>query len=195
MIEYIKGEIKQLTPTYVVLDKSGIGFFLQISLNTFTEMQSLQECSLYVHEVIREDAYLFYGFYRSEERDAFRKLINVSGIGANTARMILSSLTVAELESSIVSENIHTIKSIKGIGLKTAQRLIVELKDKVSRSGLSTGESLATAAGNQVRQEALAALQMLGFVPSQSSKAVNAILKEFPAMPVEQVIKAALKIL
>lgn len=195
MIEYIKGEIKQLTPTYVVLDKSGIGFFLQISLNTFTEMQSLQECSLYVHEVIREDAYLFYGFYRSEERDAFRKLINVSGIGANTARMILSSLTVAELESSIVSENIHTIKSIKGIGLKTAQRLIVELKDKVSRSGLSAGESLATAAGNQVRQEALAALQMLGFVPSQSSKAVNAILKEFPAMPVEQVIKAALKIL
>ncbi|MDD2618295.1 MAG: Holliday junction branch migration protein RuvA [Bacteroidales bacterium] len=195
MIEYIKGEIKQLTPTYVVLDKSGIGFFLQISLNTFTEIQSLQECSLYVHEVIREDAYLFYGFYRSEERDAFRKLINVSGIGANTARMILSSLTVAELESSIVSENIHTIKSIKGIGLKTAQRLIVELKDKVSRSGLSTGESLATAAGNQVRQEALAALQMLGFVPSQSSKAVNAILKEFPAMPVEQVIKAALKIL
>ncbi|MCK9300766.1 MAG: Holliday junction branch migration protein RuvA [Bacteroidales bacterium] len=195
MIEYIKGEIKQLTPTYVVLDKSGIGFFLQISLNTFTEIQSLQECSLYVHEVIREDAYLFYGFYRSEERDAFRKLINVSGIGANTARMILSSLTVAELESSIVSENIHTIKSIKGIGLKTAQRLIVELKDKVSRSGLSAGESLATAAGNQVRQEALAALQMLGFVPSQSSKAVNAILKEFPAMPVEQVIKAALKIL
>ena len=193
MIEYIKGEIKQLTPTYVVLDKSGIGFFLQISLNTFTEIQSLQECSLYVHEVIREDAYLFYGFYRSEERDAFRKLINVSGIGANTARMILSSLTVAELESSIVSENIHTIKSIKGIGLKTAQRLIVELKDKVSRSGLSAGESLATAAGNQVRQEALAALQMLGFVPSQSSKAVNAILKEFPAMPVKQVIKAAIK--
>ena len=196
MIEYIKGEIKQLTPTYVVLDNAGIGFFLQISINTYTELQNMQECSLFIHEVIREDAWLFFGFYRSEERDAFRKLINVSGIGANTARMILSSLTVTELESCIVSEDILTIKSIKGIGLKTAQRLIVELKDKVSRTGLSTGEVLVqTAAGNQVRQEALAALHMLGFAPSQSSKAVNSILKDFPAMPVEQVIKAALKIL
>ncbi len=196
MIEYIKGEIKQLTPTFVVLDKAGIGFYLQISLNTFTELQSLQECTLFVHEVIREDAYLFYGFYRSEERDAFRKLVNVTGIGANTARMILSSLTVAELESSIISENVHTLKSIKGIGLKTAQRLIVELKDKVSRSGLSGGEvSMTSAAGNQVRQEALAALQMLGFASSPSSKAVNTVLKEFPTLPVEQVIKAALKIL
>ncbi|MDD2559788.1 MAG: Holliday junction branch migration protein RuvA [Bacteroidales bacterium] len=196
MIEYIKGEIKQLTPTFVVLDKSGIGFFLQISLNTFTELQSLQECTLFVHEVIREDAYLFYGFYRTEERDAFRKLINVNGVGANTARMILSSLTVAELESCIVSENVHTLNSIKGIGLKTAQRLIVDLKDKVSRSGLSAGEpGVASAAGNQVRQEALAALQMLGFASSQSAKALNTVLKEFPNMPVEQVIKAALKIL
>jgi len=196
MIEYIKGEIKQLTPTFVVLDKSGIGFFLQISLNTFTELQSLQECTLFVHEVIREDACLFYGFYRTEERDAFRKLINVNGVGANTARMILSSLTVAELESCIVSENVHTLNSIKGIGLKTAQRLIVDLKDKVSRSGLSAGEpGVASAAGNQVRQEALAALQMLGFASSQSAKALNTVLKEFPNMPVEQVIKAALKIL
>ncbi len=196
MIEYIKGEIKQLTPTFVVLDKAGIGFYLQISLNTFTELQSLQECTLFVHEVIREDAYLFYGFYRSEERDAFRKLINVTGIGANTARMILSSLTVSELESSIISENVHTLQSIKGIGLKTAQRLVVELRDKVSRSGLSGGETgIASAAGNQVRQEALAALQMLGFAPSQSAKAVNTVLKELPSIPVEQVIKAALKIL
>jgi len=196
MIEYIEGEIKQLTPTFAVLDKAGMGFYLQISLNTFTELQNLQECTLFVHEVIREDAFLLYGFYRSEEREAFRKLINVTGIGANTARMILSSLTVAELESCIISENIHTLKSIKGIGLKTAQRLIVELKDKVIRSGMSGGEvSPASAAGNQVRQEALAALQMLGFTPSQSSKAVNTVLKEFPTLPVEQVIKAALKIL
>ncbi|HPL07036.1 MAG TPA: Holliday junction branch migration protein RuvA [Bacteroidales bacterium] len=196
MIEYIKGEIKQLTPTFAVLDKAGIGFYLQISLNTFTELQNLQECTLFVHEVIREDAYLLYGFYGSEEREAFRKLINVTGIGANTARMILSSLTVAELESCIISENIHTLKSIKGIGLKTAQRLIVELKDKVIRSGMSGGEvSPASVAGNQVRQEALAALQMLGFTPSQSSKAVNTVLKEFPTLPVEQLIKAALKIL
>ncbi|HOD26959.1 MAG: Holliday junction branch migration protein RuvA [Bacteroidales bacterium] len=196
MIEYIKGEIKQLTPTFAVLDKAGIGFYLQISLNTFTELQNLQECTLFVHEVIREDAYLLYGFHGSEEREAFRKLINVTGIGANTARMILSSLTVAELESCIISENIHTLKSIKGIGLKTAQRLIVELKDKVIRSGMSGGEvSPASVAGNQVRQEALAALQMLGFTPSQSSKAVNTVLKEFPTLPVEQLIKAALKIL
>ncbi|HPL07040.1 MAG TPA: Holliday junction branch migration protein RuvA [Bacteroidales bacterium] len=196
MIEYIEGEIKQLTPTFAVLDKAGMGFYLQISLNTFTELQNLQECTLFVHEVIREDAFLLYGFYRSEEREAFRKLINVTGIGANTARMILSSLTVAELESCIISENIHTLKSIKGIGLKTAQRLIVELKDKVIRSGMSGGEvSPASVAGNQVRQEALAALQMLGFTPSQSSKAVNTVLKEFPTLPVEQLIKAALKIL
>lgn len=196
MIEYIKGEIKQLTPTNVVLDNSGIGYFMQISVNTYTELQNMSECCLFVHEVIREDAWLFFGFYRSEERDAFRKLINVSGIGANTARMILSSLTVAELESCILSENFPAIQAIKGIGLKTAQRLIVELKDKVSRSGLAAGEaSIQTASGNKVRQEALAALQMLGFAPSQSSKAVNSILKEFPSLPVEQVIKAALKIL
>lgn len=194
MIEYIKGEIKQLTPTYAVLDNSNIGYFLQISLNTFTELQNQQNCSLYVHEIVRDDAFLLFGFFRSEERDAFRKLINVTGIGANTARMILSAMTVPELETCLISEDTHALRSIKGIGLKTAQRLIVELKDKVTQSGLSTAEP-GSIAGNQVRQEALAALQMLGFAPAASSKAVNTVLKELPTLSVEQVIKAALKIL
>lgn len=195
MIEYIKGEVVDLTPTSVVLETGGIGYSLNISINTYTEIQAMHACRLYAYEVIREDAHLLYGFYQVSERDAFCKLISVSGIGANTARVILSSLTVADLEAAILSENVHIFNSIKGIGTKTAQRLIVELKDKVSKGGLSSTEALSLSGSNEVREESLAALQMLGFPSSASSKVVNTILKENPKMPVEQVIKAALKLL
>lgn len=195
MIEYIKGEIVNLTPASVVLETGGMGYFLNISINTYTEIQSQSTCRLYVYEAIREDAYILYGFSRTEEREAFCKLIAVSGIGANTARVILSSLTVSELEAGIMSENIALFKSIKGIGLKTAQRIIVELKDKVAKSGLAASATLPLSGNNEIREESVAALQMLGFQTSASSKVVYSILKENPQMPVEQVIKAALKLL
>ena len=196
MIEFIKGEISDLTPTSVVLETNGIGYFLNISVNTFSQIQHAQTCRLYVHEAIREDAYVLFGFYDTEEREAFRKLISVSGVGANTARVILSSLTVAELESGILAENVAIFKNIKGIGTKTAQRIIVELKDKVSKAGITGAEQGSLLmAGNEVRSEALAALQMLGFPAAASTKVVNAILKDQPGLTVEQLIKASLKML
>ncbi|MBQ9201968.1 MAG: Holliday junction branch migration protein RuvA [Bacteroidales bacterium] len=196
MIEFVKGEISDLTPTSVVLETAGVGYFLNISVNTFSEIQHKDACRLYVHEAIREDAYVLFGFFSTEEREAFRKLISVSGVGANTARVILSSLTVPELESGILAENLAIFKNIKGIGTKTAQRIIVELKDKVAKGGLSGAEaaSLLTA-GNEVRSEALAALQMLGFPAAASGKAINTVLKNDPSLTVEQLIKAALKLL
>lgn len=198
MIEFIKGEIRDINPTSVVLENHGMGYFLNISVNTFSEIQSADTCLLYVYEAIREDAYILYGFAKTEERDAFKQLISVSGIGANTARVILSSLNVAELEQAILSENLAAFKNIKGIGGKTAQRLIVELKDKIAKSGVSlaTGQSsLVASAGNEVRNEALAALQMLGYQTAAANKVLNAILKEEPAIKVEALIKSALKML
>jgi len=196
MIEYIKGTVESLTPTSVVLDNHGIGYLLQISLNTYTAIQSQSECKLYVYEAIREDAYLLFGFSKMEERDIFLLLIGVSGVGANTARMILSSLTVEELKQGIVSENVSMLQSVKGIGLRTAQRILVDLKDKIQKSKLlQSGMPIISSTSNQVRSEALAALQMLGFPLSASQKAVNKLMVEAPDMPVEQVVKAALKLL
>ncbi len=197
MIEFIKGEISDLTPTSVVIETMGVGYFLNISVNTYSQLQGSERARLYVEEVIREDAYTLYGFVKGEERDAFRKLVSVSGVGAATARIILSSMTVSELEMAIISENVNAFKNVKGIGLKTAQRIIVELKDKVSRQGLAAAQGALPLSmpDNTNRVEALAALQMLGFAPAASTKAVNAILKEQPALPVEQIIKAALKML
>ncbi|MDP4276067.1 MAG: Holliday junction branch migration protein RuvA [Bacteroidota bacterium] len=196
MIEYIKGNVESLTPTSVVLDNHGIGYLLQISLNTYTAIQSQSECKLYVYEAIREDAYLLFGFSKMEERDIFLLLIGVSGVGANTARMILSSLTVEELKQGIVSENVSMLQSVKGIGIRTAQRILVDLKDKIQKSKLLQSDMpLVSSTSNQVRSEALAALQMLGFPLSASQKAVNKLMVEAPDMPVEQVVKAALKLL
>ncbi len=198
MIEFIKGEIRDLCPTSVVLENNGLGFFLNISVNTYGEIQSAETCLLYVYEAIREDAYILYGFARQEEREAFKQLISVSGIGANTARVILSSLNVSELEQAILSENIAAFKNIKGIGSKTAQRLIVELKDKIAKSGITLGNgetTLVAPTNNEVRLEALAALQMLGYQTSAANKVLNAILKESPAIKVEVLIKSALKML
>lgn len=196
MIEYIKGEVDTLTPTSIILENQGLAYFINISLNTYSDIQALKSCKLYIHEAIREDAYVLYGFSKISERTTFQQLIGVSGVGANTARMILSSLSVQELESCILSENLGILKGVKGIGLKTAQRIIVDLKDKMGKSGVHTGEiSAVYAQNNLVREEALAALQMLGFNQALSLKAVNKILLELPELPVEQVIKSALKLL
>lgn len=198
MIEFIKGEIRDINPTSVVLENNGMGYLLNISVNTFSEIQSAETCTLYVYEAIREDAYVLYGFAQQQEREAFKQLISVSGIGANTARVILSSLTVSELEQAILSENLAVFKNIKGIGGKTAQRLMVELKDKIAKSGIALpandGVSLSTN-NQEVRLEALAALQMLGYQTSAANKVLNAILKETPAIAVEALIKSALKML
>jgi Holliday junction DNA helicase RuvA len=196
MIEFIKGEVETLTPTSVILENQGLGYFINISLNTFEILQSQSNCKLYIHEAIREDAYILFGFSTKEERATFQQLIGVSGVGANTARMILSSLSVPELEACILGEHVDVLKSVKGIGLKTAQRIIVDLKDKIGKNATDNVLSgLHSSANSTVRDEAVSALQMLGFNPSASAKVVVQILKDSPALPVEQVIKASLKML
>ncbi len=196
MIEYIKGNVESLTPTSVVLDNQGMGFLIHISVNTFATIQHMDACCLYVYESIREDAYQLYGFFRKEERELFLLLIGVSGVGANTARMILSSLTVDELKLAIANGEAVALQSVKGIGLKTAQRIIVDLKDKIQRtSSIPITQRQEMASNQQTRMEAQAALQMLGFPPAASQKVVGKLLTDDPGMPVEQVIKAALKLL
>lgn len=197
MIEYIKGHIEELTPAAAVLDVDGLGYLINISLNTFDKIQKLKECKLYIYEVIREDTHSLFGFESKDERSIFLLLIGVSGIGANTARMILSSMSVDELKLSIVGEDVNSIKSVKGIGLKTAQRLIVELKDKIEKLGVSpTSDGNSKFVNNsETRVEALAALQMLGFNASSSQKVVSKILKAEPNLKVELVVKKSLKML
>lgn len=196
MIEYIKGKVISLTPASVVLENQGMGFQLHISVNTYASIQHLEDCCLFVYESIREDAFQLYGFHRKEERDLFLLLIGVSGVGANTARMILSSLTVDELKQAIVNGQVTALQSVKGIGLKTAQRVIIDLKDKIQRSSsLSVGLQSDSDINQQVRSEALAALQMLGFQLVASQKVVDKLLAGNAGMPVELVIKAALKLL
>ncbi|MGP1466710.1 MAG: Holliday junction branch migration protein RuvA [Porphyromonadaceae bacterium] len=198
MIEYIKGELTDVTPAFAVIESHGVGYGLNISLNTFSAVQDKKEVRLWVYEAIREDAYVLFGFATKKEREMFLLLISVSGVGANTARMILSEMTVAELCNVISSGNERMLKSVKGIGLRTAQRIIVDLKDKIVSSGVA--EELSAVAGqpttvlaSPVKDEAVGALTMLGFAPVPSSKVVMAILKEQPDMPVEQVVKLALK--
>ncbi len=198
MIEYVRGEIVELTPASVVIDCNGVGYIASISLNTYAAIQGKKEYRIYIYEAIREDAHLLFGFANKQERELFLLLISVSGIGGNTARMILSALTPAELISVISTENANLLKSVKGIGLKTAQRIIVDLKDKIKTGGASTTAagaigSLLPAASNQVQEEAIAALTMLGFAQAPSQKVVLSILKEDPSAHVEQVIKLALK--
>ena len=194
MIEYIRGEIASLTPTTAVIDCAGVGYLLNISLNTYTAIQGQKAAKLFAYEAIREDAHLLYGFIDPHERELFLLLISVSGVGPNTARMILSSLSPTELEGVIASKNEAALKNVKGIGAKTAQRIIVDLKDKI-KPGVATLESNNVVVNPAVAEEALAALVMLGFPQSASQKCVASILKESPAMKVEQVIKTALKML
>lgn len=198
MIEYLKGELAELTPAMAVIDCHGVGYAANISLNTYSAIQGKESCKLYIYESIREDAYVLYGFADQQERELFLLLISVSGIGGNTARMILSALTPNELISVISSENANLLKTVKGIGLKTAQRIIVDLKDKIKTDTLvaataGNGPTADAAINTEVTDEAVAALTMLGFAQGPSQKAVLAILKEEPTAPVEKVIKLALK--
>lgn len=195
MIEFIKGNIVELTPATAVVETGGIGYAINISLNTYSIVQNQQQTKLYIYEAIREDAYILYGFADKQERDLFLMLISVSGIGGNTARMILSALTPNELCDVISSGNDKILKSVKGIGLKTAQRIIVDLKDKIKVENISTSNEKSTLLNTEVMEGAVAALVMLGFPPAPSNKVVQTILKEDPALPVEKVIKMALKLL
>ena len=196
MIEYIQGDIAELTPATAVIDCHGVGYAANISLNTYSAIQGKKACKLYIHEAIREDAHVLFGFADRQERELFLLLISVSGIGGNTARMILSALSPNELINVISNENANLLKSVKGIGLKTAQRIIVDLKDKIKTGAVaaaSTGGTATLPANNEVMDEAVAALTMLGFAQGPSQKVVIGILKEEPSAPVEQVIKLALK--
>ena len=196
MIEYLKGELAESTPTMAVVDCNGIGYGVNISLNTYTAIQGKNTVKLYIYEGIREDAYVLYGFSTKQERELFLLLISVPGIGGNTARMILSALSPSELCNVISSGNDKLLKTVKGIGLKTAQRVIVDLKDKIAGVDINQtgGEVLfASATHSEVHEEAVAALTMLGFPQAPSQKVVSAILKEEPTLPVEKVIKLALK--
>ena len=184
MIEYIKGELTELSPALAVIEAGGVGYALSISLNTYTAVQGKKEAKLYVHESLvtggRDDSYTLYGFATKQERELYRMLISVSGVGANTARMMLSSLSPAELCNAIANGNEKLIKGVKGIGLKTAQRIIVDLKDKIVSTGIAD-------------ELHVSALTMLGFSPAPSAKVVIAILTEQPDLPVEMVVKEALK--
>ncbi len=199
MIEYLRGEIAELSPANVVVDCQGVGYLANISLNTYSAIQGKKECKLYIYEAIREDAYVLYGFATKQERELFLLLISVSGIGGNTARMILSALSPAELINVISTENATMLKAVKGIGLKTAQRVIVDLKDKIKVDmATTTGTegniaSLLTTANSEVQDEAIAALTALGFAQAVSQKAVIAVLKEDPTATVQQVIKQSFK--
>lgn len=197
MIDYISGKIAELTPTRVVLDNSGIGYAIEISLQTYAALESQKEAKVYIYHHIQSssDVEMFYGFSSKDERSIFELLISVSGVGVNTARVILSSFSADELREAILSENVAAIKSVKGIGLKTAQRMVLELKDKISKGEGGVSEVLLISDRNAVAEEAAAALQMLGFSKPNISKAIQKIVSSNPNIKVEELIKQALQIL
>lgn len=199
MIDYIKGELSELTPAMAVVEAAGVGYAMNISLNCYSAIQGKKDVKLYVYESIREDAHVLFGFASKKEREMFLLLITVSGVGPNTARMVLSSMSPAELCNSISTGNERMIKTIKGIGLKTAQRIIVDLRDKILSLGIAeeipAGGSMENPVDNKVKEEAVSALTMLGFSPAPSQKVVMQILKDNPTAAVEQVIKMALKMI
>ena len=203
MFEYIKGELTELTPALAVVEAAGVGYAINISLNTYSAIQGKKDVRLFIHEALsaggRDDSYTLYGFATKKERELYRLLITVSGVGANTARMILSSLSASELGNAIASGNDKLLKSGKGIGLKTAQRIIVDLKDKVLSLGI-TQEMSATGVGqpiveSPVKEEAVSALVMLGFSPAPSAKGVDQVMKDYPGIVVQLVVKLALKLI
>jgi Holliday junction DNA helicase RuvA len=193
MIEYIKGRLIEITPTDMVLECHGIGYKILISLQTFESSNGKEDLTIYIHHYIREDEELYYGFATKDEREMFRLLIGVSGVGAATARMMLSSLSTEEIRNAILSEDINKIKSIKGIGVKSAQRLILELKDKVIKGEGTDTPALFQNTSNPAVEEATTALVMLGFSKPNVNKAVAAVLKEKPSATLEEIIKLGLK--
>ncbi len=202
MIDYIKGQLAELTPAQAVIEAFGVGYALGISLNTYEAIQGKGEVKLFVHESLvaggRDDSYTLFGFASHQERDLYRLLITVSGVGANTARMIMSAASPAELAGAIAQGNERLLKGVKGIGLKTAQRIIVDLKDKIVQLGIAqqlpaSGGGTTSTVPSDVRDEAVAALTMLGFSPAPSAKVVTELLTADATLPVEQVVKLALK--
>jgi holliday junction DNA helicase RuvA len=191
MIEYIKGNITQITPTFVIVETSGIGYFINISLTTFSNLENKSDVRILIHEVIREDTHQLFGFSEKGEREIFRHLISVSGVGANTARMMLSSLSPSEIEKAIVGSDVNILQSVKGIGLKTAQRIIVDLKEKLGKQ--ASGGEIFAISDNTNREEALSALVMLGFARSAVVKVLEKIMREEKNLTVEDLIKRALK--
>jgi Holliday junction DNA helicase RuvA len=191
MIDYIKGDITQITPTFLIMETGGIGYLINISISTFSKLETKKVFKVLIHEVIREDSHQLFGFADSEERDIFRLLISVSGVGAGTARMMLSSISPGEIEQAILGSDVDLLKSVKGIGLKTAQRIIVDLKDKLGKH-TGSGEIFAFA-DNTKREEALSALVMLGFAKNAVSKVLDKIVREEKNLTVEDMIKRALK--
>jgi len=193
MIDYIKGQIIELTPTELVLENHGIGYSILISLQTYEAFQAKTDAVAYIHHYIREDEELFYGFATKDERELFRLLIGVSGIGVASARMMLSTLTSEEIRQAILSEDVNKIKSVKGIGLKSAQRLVLELKDKIVKGEGSAETALFKTSNSAIVDEATTALTMLGFSKANISKVMPGILKDNPGARVEDIIKAALQ--
>ena len=193
MYAFISGKIAEITPAYAIIDNHGVGYFINITLNTFTAIGEQQEVKLFTDLQVLEDAHNLFGFYTAKERDLFEMLISVSGVGCNTARLILSSLTVNELSTAIANEDVKTIQAVKGIGSKTAQRLVVDLKDKVRKTDY-TEETVETV-NSSVKNEALSALVILGFSKNAASKALDKLLKQSPDASVEILIREALKLL
>ncbi|MBR4964388.1 MAG: Holliday junction branch migration protein RuvA [Alistipes sp.] len=195
MYEYISGIVAEATPTYVVIEAAGVGYFINISLKTYSDIEQQSQAKLYVHFIVREDQQTLYGFSTKLERELFRQLISVSGVGGNTARMILSTYSSHELQNIIATENAVLLKNVKGLGLKTAQKIIVELSGKMLELGASEMmiPQLAQPSNNETFDEAMAALAMLGFQKSASDKVLKAIFKENPSLSVEEAIRAALK--
>ena len=192
MFEYINGPLTELSPANAVIEAGSVGYFIHISLNTYSRITGKEKVKLFLHQVVREDAHLLYGFADKTERELFRFLISVSGIGSNTAMMMLSSLLPDEIRKAILEENVNLLKSIKGIGAKTAQRIIIDLKDKIGKSPASD-RILMTATDNTTREEALSALIMLGFQKKSVEVELDKIIKSNPGLPVEKMIKMALK--
>ena len=193
MIDYIKGQIVELSPTELILENAGIGYSILISLQTYEAFQQKTQAVAYIHHYIREDEELYYGFATKDERELFRLLIGVSGIGVASSRMMLSTLTSEEIRQAILAEDVNRIKSVKGIGLKSAQRLVLELKDKIVKGEGSAETTLFKADYSALADEATTALVMLGFTKANIAKVLPGILKEKPAAKVEEIIKAALK--
>ena len=198
MIDYIKGSVAELTPTRVIIDNHGIGYRIEISLQTYEALQNKTDATVYIYHYFRqrEDIEMYYGFATRDERELFELIISVSGIGVNSARMMLSSFSAEELREAILSEDVNRIKSVKGIGLKSAQRLILETKDKIVKGeGTSTSEVLFQTTSNEAIEEATRALTMLGFTKPNVNKAIQTILKKHPGAKVEEIIKLALKMM
>ena len=191
MFEYIKGSVTNLSPAGIIVEAGDIGYFIHISLTTYTQLHGSDKVKIFLHQVVREDAHILYGFFSESERELFRMLISVNGIGANTAIMMLSSHKPEELQHAILNENVGLLKNIKGIGIKTAQRVIIDLKDKIGKT--TAGDLLFRSGENPVRSEAITALEMLGFNKKAIEKLVDQVLTAQPAITVENLIKLALK--